>query len=208
MTDENTGNESQKPEMSLDELANSLVQEQASQPQPETPKIELPDPNADPDAFKAAVERHSTQLAEQVAKANEFVKAQEQTQAREKLNGDLNAAVDLVAAELDGVDKKLVRAVLKDEADENPAFKKIWDLRGQNPAALQTALKHLAKQYGDTLSLKVDPQAQANQRAFQQSVESARNNNLSHIQQQNQDLDSMSEAEFDQYWNKTSQGMM
>ena len=201
MTEETTGNESQKPEMSLDELAASLATQEAPQPKAEAPKLELPSMD-DPDGFKQAVETSTNEFAQKLQQVNDFIDSQNAAQAKEKLQSDLNAAVDFVAGEIEGVDKRIVKAVLKDEADENPAFKKIWDMRDQNPAALQAALKHLSKQYSEQLAPKVDAEVAANQRAFQQSVQKARAGQLDELAQHNAQYDKMSDAEFDAEWAK------
>ena len=202
MTDNTSGNGTQEPEVSLDALATSLETVKTQEPDPNKPEaIELPDPSTDPEAFKKAVEENSTAIAENIDRMNSFMDKDAENKATAKLDGDINAAVDNVSSQIEGVDKNLIRAVLKDEADTNPAFKQIWDARDKNPTAFQKALGILANKYREQFAPRVDSQVESDLRAFQESIKAVRQGKETVIQSQNAEWAGKSSAEFDRDWN-------
>jgi len=200
MSEEKTGNGTQKPEMSLDALAASLQatkETPTEQPGKQEAEFKLPDLSEKPDEFKAALEESTKGIAEKLEKVTSFIDKQEQQAAESKMRGDLDAAVEFVSGQIEDVDKRLVRAILKDEADENAAFRQIWDARDSHPEALQQALTLLGEQYKDTFAPRVDQEVASTQRAFQESIKAARTGREDEIAQTNNSWDSKSDDQFD-----------
>lgn len=203
MTDKATGNGTPANELSLDALANSLqvAGKEQTGGGADPFKVELPDINADPEGFKKAAEQVAAKSNELEAFMREF----REQRSTEKITSDINSAVDFVASQVEGVEKRVLRAIVKDEIDSNPTFKRIWDARDSNPDAYSKALGILSQQYREQFAPKVDPQISADQRAFQESVRAARGSAADAIAQQNSQFDGKSDAEFDVFWHNLAQ---
>lgn len=202
MADKDSGNNTPKPELTLDALASSLETNKGTQnPVVKTEsKIELPDPDTDPKGFKEAVEGLGGKLHE----IGDFISQSKERDALTKVQNDVNAAVDFIASQVEGVEKRLLRAVLKDEVDSNPTFEKLWNSRDANPDAFNKALGILSQQYREQFAPRIDSQVSADQRAFQESVRAARGESAGVIESQNNQWAAKSGSEFDRDWNQLS----
>lgn len=214
MPEENTPQENNTPasEVSLDQLAASLtpvapVAPEASAQAPastaqqtETVQTaaELPDPALDPEGFNKALAAQHGALAGQLGQITDFIHQQNAAAEHAKTSDDMNAAVKAVAEQVEKMPERVIRGLLKDEYDTNPAFKQVWDNRDKNPAVFNQALGLIAKQYRDDFAVTVDPQIAENQRAFEQSINSASTGSLPDQNQRNYaGLDKVEDAEFD-----------
>jgi hypothetical protein len=196
MTDNVQGNNSSANDITLDALAASL--QVASKGgdgggDPAPAKIELPDPAANPEEFKKAVEG----LGSTVSQINSFLESQKAASAEQKIANDINSAVEFISNQVEGVDKRVIRGLVKDEADTNPTFRRIWESRDSNPDAYSKALGILARQYQEQFAPRVDPAVSADLRAFQESVRAARGHRADAIAAEAQAWDAKSDAEFD-----------
>jgi len=203
-----SGNNTPKPEETLDDLAATLDTKAGhtkGEVKDQKTEIDLPDPQEDPKGFKEAVKG----VYETLGEFKEFVDSSKEEKSAQKTLNDINTAVDTVASQVEGVDKRLVRAILKDEVDSNPAFKNLWDARDDNPAAFNKALGILSQQYKEQFAPRVDPQIESDQRAFQESVRAARGGNADAIDSQNSEWANKSDDEFDRDFAALGgQGMM
>lgn len=199
MTNEVTQeNSTPATEQSLDQIAASLearapvVQETIARPE-----IKIPDAALDPEGFATAL---NAKFADQ-SELTEFVRSQKAAASASEQTAAIDSAVSAISANIEGADKRLVRGLLKDEYDVNPAFKKIWDSRSDNPAALGKAIAVLTQSFRETLAIKVDSQVAADQRAFSASMNSARHAKASSANDKWKGLDG---AAFDAEWAKIS----
>lgn len=145
-----------------------VVQPPASVVQPAVQAApSIPDPY-DTEAFKAylAQQANSTAATQDVVRrVAGFLTQQQVKEAKAALENDLKSAVSTVNEVVGHPKPKVIEAMLDAKAREDTRFKALWENRSRNPAAWNNALKAVAKEFQEDLSVKVDPQLAAAQRA-------------------------------------------
>jgi len=185
------------------------VEEQVNnfQAQPEQAQQQnwSPDPISDPDAFN----QYNRQQADSLNALNTTVenlasqvKGYEDQAAQQKADADVSSAVAKVNEKL-GVDPDMAEVALRMEYDKNPAFKKIWDNRGQNKAAFDKALDVVADKYSSKFAIKQDSQLTENQLAAKKSLQTMAKTSQSDT---NSEWDGLSQADFDAKWQNQMRG--
>lgn len=176
---------------SLDDIASTLsVEEQANQFASTVPvnqpqqtyqpqyrpqqQFEAPDPITNPEGYR----QYMSQQYETVNKLNSVLEqvsdkmtAWERTQAEQRINKDVETAVQKVNAKLN-VDPDMAEVALELEYRKNPSFKKIWDNRARNPQALEKALDIVSQKLQGKFSVRQDPNIANNLRAAKASQQS------------------------------------
>jgi len=194
----------------LDELSQEFsVEEQVSnfqaQPEAEPQKTWQPDPISDPDAFNQYSQQQSDSLNNlntTVQGLTEQVKGYESNLAQQKVDADVESAVTRVNEKL-GVDPKMAEIALEHQYRDDPAFKKIWDNRGQNPKAFNKALDVVADKLSGVFAVKQDHQLTQNQLAAKQSLKTMAKTSQTEA---NGEWEGLSSADFDQKWNEIRRG--
>jgi len=197
----------------LDDISQEFsVEEQVSnfqaQPQEETAVTQQsfqPDPISDPDAFNQYSRQQSDSLNSlntTVQGLTEQVKGYEAKLTQDKVNADVESAVAKVNEKL-GVDPKMAEIALEHQYRDDPAFKKIWDNRAQNPKAFEKALGVVADKLSGVFAVKQDHQLTQNQLAAKQSLKTMAKTSLP---DSNSEWDSLSAGEFDAKWNEMRRG--
>ncbi len=182
MPESEKSNEGQPaPELTLDDVYNQYVQQQPTSP--ETTQVtqpladqqlpELPDPNQDFDAFRAALSQRDQVLAQKLEAAEARARAVEERTQVAEANQDIDAAITKLAEGIDLPNKKLLKYYLADKYDNNAKFKDIWNSRHQNPVALEKALTALRNDVREHFSVKADPQLVENQMAMDKALQSS-----------------------------------
>ena len=176
---------------SLDDIASTLsVEEQANQfassvpvqpnyrqpyQQPyQPPQFEAPDPITNPEGYKSYMAAQYSTVNKLNSTLEQFtskVTAWERTQQEQKINRDVETAVQKVNAKLN-VDPEMAEVALELEYRKNPSFKKIWDNRERNPQALEKALDIVSQKLQGKFSVRQDPQIANNLRAAKTSQQS------------------------------------
>lgn len=206
-TDEAVETATEADTQTLDDIAQEFsVEEQASnfQAQPVQQRQEYkpsysPDPISDPDAFTSYTQQQAealNSLSTTVQSLNEKLSSQEQQLMQQKINADVESAVAKVNEKL-GVDPKLAEIALEHQYRENPAFKKIWDNRAQNPKAFEKALGKVADKLTTLFSVSQDHQLTQNQLAAKQSLKTM---GKTAKLDANSEWDGLSQAEFERKW--------
>lgn len=164
-----------------------------------------PDPISDPDAFN----HYSRQQAESLNTLNttvqtlaDQVQSYEKRISQQKVDADVESAVATVNKKL-GADPKLTEIALEHQYRDDPAFKKIWDNRSQNPKAFEKALDVVADKLSGIFNVSQDHQLTANQLAAKQSLKTMAK--TPHVDS-NSEWEGLSSAEFDAKWNETKRG--
>jgi len=184
------------------------VEEQVSnfQAQPEQTQQQnwSPDPISDPDAFN----QYNRQQADSLNTLNTTVenlatqvRGYEEKAAQDKVDADVSSAVAKVNEKL-GVDADMAEVALRMEYDKNPAFKKIWDNRGQNKGAFDKALDVVADKYSTKFAIKQDSQLTENQLAAKKSLQTMAKTPTT----QDSKWENLSESEFAQKWDQMRRG--
>ena len=133
-----------------------------------------------PTSFDPLDEASAKQFAEATAQSNQALLAElqdlrstitqkEEAKIQEQVNADINSAVDTVSESAGLDNKNYVQFRLEQRAQENEGFRRIWDNRHQNPAALDKALEAISHEMKNELDFKADPQLAENHRAASQS---------------------------------------
>lgn len=204
--------EAQADMQTMEDISNEFsVEEQISnfQAQPEREYNQqqswTPDPISDPDAYS----QYARQQADSLNKLNTTVKsltdkltAQEQSLAQQKIDADVQSAVATVNEKL-GVDPKMAEIALEHQYRDDPAFKKVWDNRAQNPKAFQKALGLVADKLSNIFSVTQDHQLTQNQLAAKQSIKTM---GKTAAVDKNSEWEGLSGADFDQKWNEMKRG--
>lgn len=164
-----------------------------------------PDPIADPSGF----ERYSREQSEVLRTVNETVKslsdkvsAYEKQMAQQKVDAEVDKAVARINKKLN-VDPLVAEIYLEKEYRTNPSFKKIWDLRGQNPKAFERALDVIASKGAPIFANKQDPQLTENQIAARKSQKTMAN---APRDDKDSEWDNLSDAEFAMKWGQKMRG--
>lgn len=210
-TDEAVETATEAETLSLDDISQEFSVEeqvsnfQASPEQAQPSPTWLPDPISDPDAYT----EYSRAQAESLNKLNQTVQGltskvqtYEQQLAAQKLSADVESAVATVNEKL-GVDPKLAEIALEHQYRDDPAFKRIWDNRAQNPAAFKKALGVVANKLSDTFAVKQDHQLTQNQLAAKQSLKTMAKTSQPNA---NSEWEGLSSSEFEQKWNEMRRG--
>jgi hypothetical protein len=196
----------------------NLSQEsQAPKPEPHTMKTEpqpnysapaqVPDPVTDTDGFRQWTEAQNRQNAELQSSLNQTLgelNAERQRVAAEAEEKELNALVNDVATQLDGVPDKMVKYALADRYNSDPAFKAILDNRAKAPAAMKKAIAAILPDLRKDFSIKADPQIAENQRAMSEGTRGT-NAPQSRSDPARELLD-MNSAEFGNAWERIKAG--
>jgi len=130
-----------------------------------------PDPVTDPEGHKRYMTEQfnaGTQLRSTLDTVLNEVNNFKQTFQQQKVNADVDRAVQVVNAKVKG-DPELVEAMLNIEYTKNPTFKKIFDNRDRNPFAYEKALGIIADKFVPKFQIRQDPQIAENVRAAQSS---------------------------------------
>lgn len=162
------------------------------------PNIRIPDPVTNPDDWTRFYAQQNAQVSKTLGDIASTVTEMRKQQEQERLNTEVNKAVERVNSKLN-VDPKYAEILLEKEYRDNPIFKRIWDNRYANPKALDEALDVIANNGSKVFQVKVDPQLAENQRAAKASQKAmATTQNRS----QTDDLLSLSDHDFDREWNR------
>lgn len=204
------------PDDSLKSIASEFtVEEQANQftakpAQPQTvvePQLSdfAPDPVTNPEGYKAFM-RAQFQTQQQVQSALRDISTKvsrfEQTWEEQRLNAEVDAAVQTVNQKLK-VEPVLAEALLNVEYKQNPTFKRIWDNRQKNPEAFQKALGVLADKLYPKVQVRQDPQLAENVRAAQSSQRTMATTKQSRPEDDVPD----DPRDFDRWWRDKMRGM-
>lgn len=174
---------------------------QAEQPQQNW----TPDPISDPDAYSQYANQQASTLntlSQSITTLSEKLTAQEQQLAQQKIDADVGSAVAKVNEKL-GLDPKMTEIALEHEYRDNPAFKKIWDNRAQNPKAFDKALGVVSDKFSSVFSVSQDHQLTQNQLAAKQSLKTMGKTAQT---DKNSEWEGLSSADFDQKWNEMRRG--
>lgn len=131
------------------------------------------EPSSIPDAydtenFKAWLARNAAgtqELHSAVVKIAQHLTAEQQRVAMAATKADIEFAVKSIDETVQIGKPKLIEAYLDGEVRADPRMKALWENRGKNPTAWQSALGVVAKKMGKEFDLKVDPALAAAQRA-------------------------------------------
>lgn len=143
----------------------------APQPQPRTEPSSVPDP-LDSENFKAFMARQAagtTEMQKAVGEIARYLNDKQRTEAVAATKADIDKAVSMVNEVVGHPKPKVIEATLDGMVRDDPRLKAIWENRGKNPAAWNSALKIVTKQIAEDFSAKVDPALVAAQRARKDS---------------------------------------
>lgn len=175
------------------------------QPQAYQPPVQhVPDPVVDKDAYVAWA---NAQLAAQnqfqsaLREVTTEISAIKQERIQQKVNADVDRAVQTVGQTLKGVDPDLIESFLNLEYSKNPSFQRIFDNRDKNPTAYERALKVVADKYASKVQIKVDPRLAENVRAAQSSQRT-----MATTQSPSNEWANLSPKEFEEMWLRTKRG--
>lgn len=208
------------PTQTLEDIANGLTVEQQAQnfvssvqpqyqqpqyqPQPQQPSFNAPDPVTDPDgyrAFMAAQYQNLNQFGTSLQEISQKIGSWERMQAEQKINQDVDRAVEKVNEKLK-LEPDMVEVALEMEYRKNPSFKKIWDNRDRNPLALDRALDILSGKISSKFQVKADPQLAENIRAAKSAQLTSANPGQSN---NSDDPATWDQARFERFWNSRGQ---
>lgn len=150
----------------------SQFQAQPKQPTPvqsETPGI--PDPISNPEGYDLYMQQQAIQtrtINDTLSTLVEKVQGYEQSVNQQKVDADVEKAVSVINEKLK-VDPKMAEIAMEMEYRANPAFKKIWDNRNQNPEAFNKALGVIGDKWAGKFVNQADPQLAENVRAAKTS---------------------------------------
>lgn len=180
---------------------------QPSQPSQETqptyqPDSSVPDPVYDPDGWKRYQmnQMQSNQhlqgtLRDLVGKVSKL----EEGLRQERLNVEVNKAVKRVNDKLN-VDPTYVEIALEKRYRDDPAFRRIWDKRSENPKALDEALEVVTGDLEGVFQVRQDPQLTENVRAAKKSQQTLmRTPARSSVEEEAM---KMSDSEFERWWHQ------
>lgn len=206
------------PSPSLEEISREFtVEEQAqnftAQPQPQPTQAfqqvqapqYTPDPVTDPEGYKQFVNYQrqvTTQLDGTLREVLNKVTSFEQRIAQQKLDADVDRAVQVVNKKLN-VDKDLAEIALEKEYRSNPTFKKIWDNRDRNPEAFERALSVIADKWAPKFQVRQDPQLAENVRAAKSSQQTMATTKQ---QNPNDEWANLTPEEFERKWSRMVHG--
>jgi len=208
------------PTPSLDDIASEFSVEQEAnnfqaQPAPQAPApnqyqpqpgydqqfSNIPDPNYDPDGWNQWMQQQTFQqnsVVQELSGIKNEIESYKQQMAQQKIEADLGKAVNHVNEKLN-VDPKMAEVALEIEYRENPAFKRIWDHRDQNPAAFQKALDVVANKWTGKFATRTNDQLVENVRAAKTSQQTMAN---APKEDPYGDVANMSPSEFDRWWSQ------
>lgn len=213
-----TATETKEPEVTLDDVYKDAgldkivetqtqpqVQQQTQIQETRQEPSKVPDPY-DTEAFKAYVARleaGTTALHQNQARIAEYVTRVERDRAKSALESDIKSAVETVNEVVNHPKPKVIEAMLDAEARENPKFKALWENRTRNPAAWESALKVTAKKFSEYLSVRVDPNLVAAQRARKDSQKQMATTDK---EAPDSSWDNLKQDEFEAKWNQMVSG--
>lgn len=143
-----------------------IQQQPVQQQAPAQPAI--PDPY-DTEAFKGYMRQQQqgvTSLQQATSQVVGYLSQLQAKEAKATLDADIGKAVSTVNDVVGHPKPKVIEAMLDAKARENPQFKALWDNRAKNPAAFNSALKIVAKEFAQELDVKVDPRLVESNRAL------------------------------------------
>lgn len=186
---------------SIEDQTKSFTAQPAHAPSPPTPSfdpnIRVPDPVTNPDDWTRFYAQQNAQVSKTLGDIASSVTEMRKQQEQERLNAEVNKAVERVNSKLN-VDPKYAEILLEKEYRDNPIFKRIWDNRYVNPKALDEALDVIANNGSKVFQVKSDPQLTENQRAAKASQRAmATTQNKS----PNDEVLNLTDHEFDRWWN-------
>lgn len=123
------------------------------------------------------------------------INAAEAKSMRESIDKDIESAVSAVNTGLN-LKPAVVKAHLNAKADEDPRFKRVWEMRHSNPQAWNDVLKAVQQEMADDFQVRPDPDLLANQRAmraFQSGSASKRANDSPGA--------NLGTRDFERFWN-------
>lgn len=201
------------PAETLDDIASEFnVEEQVTQfqaqpqqptPAPETPTI--PDPVSNPDGYDSYMQQQATQsktINDTLEALVEKVSGYEQSMKQQEVNADLEKAANHLNGKLNQ-DSKIAEIVMEMEYRDNPAFKKIWDNRAQNPTAFNKALDVIGDKWAGKFVNQADPQLAENVRAAKMSQQTLAN---APAQDKDEAWSGLSDVEFANKWAQERSG--
>lgn len=186
---------------SIEDQTKSFTAQPAQAPSPAVPSfdqnVRVPDPVTNPDDWTRFYAQQNAQVSKTLGDIASSVTEMRKQQEQERLNAEVNKAVERVNSKLN-VDPKYAEILLEKEYRDNPIFKRIWDNRYVNPKALDEALDVIANNGSKVFQVKSDPQLTENQRAAKASQRAmATTQNKS----PNDEVLGLSDHEFDRWWN-------
>lgn len=216
MSDENTTESTETEVQSIEQIAAEFkltgeTETQKTQPQQvvqETTAEPAPDPVTDPERFRTWLDGQNKRFAElQTSQTQTLTDLQsERDQLRSKREeSELNALVDKIHGEMDGVPKKLVKYALADRYNNDPAFKAILDNREKAPQALEKAIGAVVPDFKKDFAIKADPQIAEDQRAMSDGMNRSSTQTTS-ADDGDMKMLRMPPAEFDQTWERIKTG--
>ena len=197
----------------LDDIAGGFnVEEQTSQfqaqPAQSAPSYQppvnddgIPDPISNPDGYEVYMGQQAQgigKLEALVGEMNTKIQGYEQQMTQQKVDADVEKAVSVINDKL-GVEPEMAEVAMEIEYRNNPAFKKIWDNRQQNPAAFNKALGVIGDKWAGKFVNQADPQLAENVRAAktsQQTMATAPKDDPY------ESAGKMSPSEFDAWWSQ------
>lgn len=165
----------------------------------------IPDPITDPEGYKAYSFQHNQRLEtlnSSLQSVVQKIQNYERTQAEQRINQDVDSAVAKVNQNMK-LDPLVAEALLEATYKRDQNFKKIWDNRSRNPQALDQALNVLSGKFASQFNVRQDPQIAENIRAAKSAQQSMA---TTAKQSPNGDINQMSPAEFDNWWQSTIRG--
>lgn len=175
------------------------VQQAPSQPAPSyEPQYRVPDPVVNQDEFTRFLAQQNSQVNNNLREIAQTVTEMRKQQEQERLNAEVNKAVERVNTKLN-IDPKYAEILLEKEYRDNKIFQRIWENRYANPKALDEALDVIANSATRVFQVKSDPQLVENQRAAKASQKTMASTSK---QSPNADVMDMNEQEFNQWWNR------
>lgn len=158
----------------------------------------VPDPITDLDGWNKYQAYQRTVIDGTLRELTQTVSEIRKEKEQEKLNVEVNKAVTRVNEKLK-IDPVYAEIMLEKKYRDDKIFKRIWDNRQTNPKALEEALDVIASEGSKVFQVRSDPQLVENQRAAKASQKA-----MSTTQQKSgPETGSMSDAEFDRWWNST-----
>lgn len=143
-----------------------------------------------------------SELRQQLQQMSGQLTEMQQRDAQARVEADIEAAVKTLTKEVD-VKPIVAQSYLEAIAREKPGFKQIWDNRHANPAALDKAMKAVAKNMKSDFSAKVDPQVVEDQKAAIQSQRAMATTTKTNA---NDEWEGLSDVEFQHKWNQMVSG--
>jgi len=212
-TDQAVEPEKEKPATTIEEVAKRhKVEEQVNQftaqPNQSTqetqqtyqPESSFPDPVYDPDGWKRYQQNQmqSNQhlqgtLRDLVGKVGKL----EEGLRQERLNVEVNKAVKRVNEKLN-VEPTYVEIALEKRYRDDPAFRRIWDKRTDNPKALDEALEVITGELEGVFQVRQDPQLTENVRAAKKSQQTLMR--TPGVKSVEEEAMKMSDPEFERWW--------